>query len=58
MEPHFLYIPDTELLLLLYIGQYVAEPHFIVDDTLLDAQMDASDVNGHRVQVSPEETSP
>jgi len=32
MEPYFLYIPDTERLLLLYIGQYVAEPHFIKEE--------------------------
>jgi hypothetical protein len=38
MEPHFLYIPDTERIVLLYIGQYVAEPHFIVDDTTPDIQ--------------------
>lgn len=38
LEPHFLYIPDKERILLLYIGQYVAEPHFIVDDTTPDIQ--------------------
>ena len=58
LEPHFLYIPDTERLLLLYIGQYVTEPYFVVDSTLGDAQKDADDLNGHHAQLSLEETSP
>lgn len=38
LEPHFLYSPDTERIVLLYIGQYVAEPHFIVEDDTTDVQ--------------------
>ena len=37
-QPHFLSIPDTERIVLLYIGQYVAEPDYIVEDDTTDGQ--------------------
>jgi hypothetical protein len=37
-QPHFLSIPDTERIVLLYISQYVAEPDYIVEDDTTDGQ--------------------